>query len=251
MTLAFYEHILVIVVIQRYLPSTAVILETFLCSRFVSKGRTGRFTGTLYSAFCRVTSLHIIRYVSCTIPRVIFEQWETHWCSPVIKKQGCHCDECHCGCRHGTYHRERYIITRIDNLRKNWFQFHYIHTIYHINWHMVCCVSFCGGYVMSSLWVYMSYLPMCCFCCCCCCFFQAFPADAGLQHDDVIRGKHFPHYWPLVGNSPITGEFPPNWPAMRSFEVFSDLRLNKRLSKQSRRRLCETPLLSLWRHGNE
>ena len=36
----------------------------------------------------------------------------------------------------------------------------------------------------------------------------------------------------------------------RSFDVFFDLRLNKRLIKQSRRRWCETPPCSLWRHCN-
>ena len=36
-----------------------------------------------------------------------------------------------------------------------------------------------------------------------------------------------------AGNSPITGEFPAQRPVTRSFEVFFDLRLNKRLSKQS------------------
>ena len=34
------------------------------------------------------------------------------------------------------------------------------------------------------------------------------------------------------GNSPVTGEFPTQRPVARSFDVFFDLRLNKRLSKQ-------------------
>ena len=32
-------------------------------------------------------------------------------------------------------------------------------------------------------------------------------------------------------NSPVTGEFPSQRPVTRSFEIFFDLRLNKRLSK--------------------
>ena len=36
-----------------------------------------------------------------------------------------------------------------------------------------------------------------------------------------------------VGNSPVTGEFSAQRPVTRSFVVFFDLRLNKRLSKQS------------------
>ena len=51
-------------------------------------------------------------------------------------------------------------------------------------------------------------------------------------------------------NSPVTGEFPSHRPVTRSFDVFFDLRLNKRLSKQSRRRWFETPSHSLWRHCN-
>ena len=50
-----------------------------------------------------------------------------------------------------------------------------------------------------------------------------------------------------VGNSPITGEFPSQRPVTRSFYVFFDLRLNKRLHKQSR---PETPWCSLLRHCN-
>ena len=35
-------------------------------------------------------------------------------------------------------------------------------------------------------------------------------------------------------NSPVTGEFPAQTPVTRSFDVFFDLRLHKRLSKQSK-----------------
>ena len=35
-----------------------------------------------------------------------------------------------------------------------------------------------------------------------------------------------------AGNSPITGEFPAQRPVTRSFDIFFDMRLNKRLSKQ-------------------
>ena len=34
-----------------------------------------------------------------------------------------------------------------------------------------------------------------------------------------------------VGNSPVTDEFPAQRPVTRSFDVFFDLRLNKRLNK--------------------
>ena len=53
-----------------------------------------------------------------------------------------------------------------------------------------------------------------------------------------------------AGNSPVTGEFPSRRPVAQSFEVFFDLRLNKRLSKQLRRQWFETPSRSLWRPCN-
>ena len=53
-----------------------------------------------------------------------------------------------------------------------------------------------------------------------------------------------------AGNSPITGEFPEQRPVTLSFDVFFDLRLNKRLSKQSRGWWFETPSHPLWRHFN-
>ena len=52
-------------------------------------------------------------------------------------------------------------------------------------------------------------------------------------------------------NSPVTVDFPSQRPVTRSFDVFFDLRLNKRLSKQSRRRWFETPSRPLWRHCND
>ena len=59
----------------------------------------------------------------------------------------------------------------------------------------------------------------------------------------------FPRYLPFVWgihrstvNSPHKGQ--------RSFDAFFDPHLNKRLSKQTRRRWFETPSCSLWRHCN-
>ena len=53
-----------------------------------------------------------------------------------------------------------------------------------------------------------------------------------------------------AGNSPVTGEFPAQRPVTRTFDVFFDLRLNKRLSKQSWGWWFETQSRSLWRHCN-
>ena len=60
-------------------------------------------------------------------------------------------------------------------------------------------------------------------------------------HDDVIKLNHSPHHWPFMRGIH-------RWPVdslhkgsgKRSFDVFCILRLNKRLSKQSRRRWFET-----------
>ena len=51
-----------------------------------------------------------------------------------------------------------------------------------------------------------------------------------------------------AGNSPVIGEFPSQRPVTRSFDVFFDLRVNKRLSNQSWGWRFETPSRSLWRH---
>ena len=53
-----------------------------------------------------------------------------------------------------------------------------------------------------------------------------------------------------AGNSPVPGEFPAQRPVTRSFEVFFDFRLNKRLSKQSWSWWFETLSRPLWRHRN-
>ena len=68
------------------------------------------------------------------------------------------------------------------------------------------------------------------------------------RHDDVIKWMT-----PLAlcaGKSSVTGEFPSQRPVTRGFDFFFDLRLNKRWSKQSRRRWFETQSRSLCRHGN-
>ena len=53
-----------------------------------------------------------------------------------------------------------------------------------------------------------------------------------------------------AGNSLVTGEFPAQRPVTQSYDVFFDLRLNKRLSKQSWGWWFETPSRPLWRHIN-
>ena len=77
------------------------------------------------------------------------------------------------------------------------------------------------------------------------------PADLSTwPHDDVTNGNIFSVTGPLRGES--TGH---QWiPLAKASDAelwsFFDLRLNKRLSKQSRRRWFETPSRWLWRHSN-
>ena len=56
---------------------------------------------------------------------------------------------------------------------------------------------------------------------------------------------------PLCGEFTGPGEFPAQRPVTRSFDVFFDLRPNKRLSKQSWGWWFETPSRSLWCHRND
>ena len=53
-----------------------------------------------------------------------------------------------------------------------------------------------------------------------------------------------------AGNSPVIGEFPSQRPVTLSFDIFFDLRLNGRLSKQSWGWWFETLSHPLWRHRN-
>ena len=48
-----------------------------------------------------------------------------------------------------------------------------------------------------------------------------------------------------MGNTPVPGELPAQRPVTRSFDVFFDLRLNKRLSKTFEMQSCP-----LWRDRN-
>ena len=88
-----------------------------------------------------------------------------------------------------------------------------------------------------------------------------------------MKWKHFPRYWPFVwgihrsplnsthkgqcnvafcvGNSPVTRDFPSQRPMTRSFDIFFNLRLNKRLSEQLWGWWFETPSRSSWRHYND
>ena len=76
-------------------------------------------------------------------------------------------------------------------------------------------------------------------------------AGGFIMHDDVIKWKHFPHYWPFVrgiNRAPVNS--PHKRPVTRSFDVFFDVCLNKRLGKQSWGWWFEMPSHPLWRQSN-
>ena len=64
------------------------------------------------------------------------------------------------------------------------------------------------------------------------------------------NGKKFRLTVPMCGEFTGPGKFPTQRPVTRSFDVFFDLRLNKRLSKQPWGWWFETPSWSLWRQSN-
>ena len=64
------------------------------------------------------------------------------------------------------------------------------------------------------------------------------------------NGNVFRVTGPLCGEFTGPGDFPTQRPVTRRFDVFSDLRLNKRLSEQPWGWWFETPSWSLWRQCN-
>ena len=91
--------------------------------------------------------------------------------------------------------------------------------------------------------------------CKCICFFSAMlltdkPTAAGINKATNAQTSWRRHQMEAfsallgicAGNSPVTGEFPAQRPATRSFDVFLDLHLNERLSKQSWGWWFATPL---------
>ena len=70
-------------------------------------------------------------------------------------------------------------------------------------------------------------------------------------HDDAIKWKHFPHYWPFVRgihHSPVNSPHKGQW--CRALFFSFDVRLNQTLSKQWKRWWFEISSHSLWCHCN-
>ena len=73
-----------------------------------------------------------------------------------------------------------------------------------------------------------------------------------IHHDDVIKWKYFPRYWPFVRGNHRPSLDSPHKGQWRGALVFSLMcAWKKRLSKDSRRRLFQMPSRSLWRRCND
>ena len=79
-----------------------------------------------------------------------------------------------------------------------------------------------------------------------CRLFGAMPFMMTSSNGNIFRVTG--HLW---GEFTGPGEFPAQRPVARCFDVFFDLRLNRRLSKQSWGWWFETISRSLWRHRND
>ena len=86
------------------------------------------------------------------------------------------------------------------------------------------CCEYCGTHTGIYLWSLS------------CCIYYIMMTSS--------NGNIFRDTGPLRGNSPVTGEFSAQIPVTWSFDVFSDLRLNNRLSRQSWSWWFETPARS-------
>ena len=71
-----------------------------------------------------------------------------------------------------------------------------------------------------------------------------------LYHHDVIKWKHFSRYWPFVRGIHRSRHIIYYSPRTSNFDVFFDVRLNKRLSKQWWGWWFESPSRPLRRHCN-
>ena len=140
--------------------------------------------------------------------------------------------------------RKRYICQQIKQICINvWTRFaipnkniirHRAHTINRVSW------------PSPKQWLMMihgEYWSMCIPVCDHTCVF--------VLHDDVIKWKHFPRYWPFVRGihrSPVNSPHKGQWRGALMFYLICAL--NKQLSKQLWGWWFETPSRSLWRHCN-
>ena len=130
---------------------------------------------------------------------------------------------------------DRWHIPQINDMPKKWHASHCLpQLLYHCNIQRLSIIFI--SYISYKKYGHQNYIN---------CYTDSFS-----YHDDIIKWKHFPRNWPFVQGIHRPGDFPTQRPVMWSFDVFFDLRLNKRLSKQPWGWWFEMPLWSLWRQCN-
>ena len=132
---------------------------------------------------------------------------------------------------HSSYHSCFYIWSYkvIRHSRYSWL---FTNTIYPFNqnpatikpigryiWYTIYLIDRCSCFFVFCFSLVVSYV-------------LTHSADhSSIFNDDVIKWKHFPHYWLFVGNSPVNSPHKGQW--CGTLMIFFYLCLNKRLSKQS------------------
>ena len=120
------------------------------------------------------------------------------------------------------------VILFVRQIESLWFLKHIVKLVYKL---------FTNPYAICRLWRnFIKYCPYDYWCA-----KRLYLWSITLHHMNDIReaSKHFKAMMTssngdiCAGNSPVPGEFPTQRPVTRSFDVFFDLRPNKRLSKQS------------------
>ena len=107
--------------------------------------------------------------------------------------------------------------------------------------------------IVSRLFVSISHeIISYCWCCCCwdCLFWRHLVVCIHCIKMTSSNGNVFRVTGPLCGEFTGPGEVPAQRPVTRSFDVFFDLRPNKRLSNQPWGWWFKTLSWSLWRHCN-
>ena len=125
----------------------------------------------------------------------------------------------------------------------------YVDISYHTPYHLISVIGYAGGGFSLSCSVDTMHVR--CIRNCAEHKSSAYKSHSRKTMMTSSNGNIFRVTGPLCGEFTGPGEFPAQRPVTRSFDVFFDERLNKRLSKQPRGWWFETPSWSLWRHCND
>ena len=138
--------------------------------------------------------------------------------------------------------RQLCLLSGIVRAMIEWFNLHY--------WHQFCCR--CIPNQNNFFPDFVSYRVIDKLCSFLSAYYHKRPTDYAFAHSCLPWWRYEMETFSALlalcaGNSPVTGEFPSQRPVTRSFDVFFNLRLNKRLSKHWWGWWFETPSPALWR----